>query len=175
MGTDPGSRALCMAVEERVRAAQRGDPAAMEALLGDLEPWLGPICGSIALDRGDDALQETMVIILRNLVTLREPAALRAWARRIAVRESIRIVSRRREVTVDVLHEVPDELPDVASAIDVRETLDALPPEHRAVLVLRHLEDLSEAEVAEALDLPPGTVKSRLSRAKAAFAQRWTR
>jgi RNA polymerase sigma factor (sigma-70 family) len=147
----------------------------MSALLEELEPWLGPICGSIALDRGDDALQETMVIILRNLVTLREPAAMRAWARRIAVRESIRIVRRQREVVMDVVHEVPDELPDIAAAVDVRETLASLPPEHRAVLVLRHLEDLSEAEVADALDVPPGTVKSRLSRAKSAFAARWPR
>jgi RNA polymerase sigma factor (sigma-70 family) len=175
VGTESGSRVLLVPVEERVRAAQRGDPAAMDALLGELEPWLGPICGSIALDRGDDALQETMVIILRNLVTLREPAAMRAWARRIAVRESIRIVRGQREVVMDVVHEVPDELPDIAAAVDVRATLASLPPEHRAVLVLRHLEDLSEAEVADALDVPPGTVKSRLSRAKAAFASRWPR
>ncbi len=66
---------------------------AMSALMRELMPWIGRICGSIALDRGDDAAQETLIIVLRNLPTLREPAALRAWVRRIAVRESVRMAS----------------------------------------------------------------------------------
>ena len=162
-----------MAVEDRVRAAQRGDPLAMSALIRDLMPWISRICGSIALDHGDDAAQETLVLVLRNLPTLREPAALRAWVRRIAVRESVRIATRGRDVPVSDVTE--REMPDVDldDRMDVRETLNRLPPRERAVLALRYLEDLSEEQTAEVLGVEPGTVKSRAHRAKQAFEERW--
>src|SRR5918992_2237102 len=73
-----------------VRAAQRGDTMAMNALVDELMPYIGRICGAIALDRGEDAAQEALIAVLRNLRKLREPEALRAWARRIALREAVR-------------------------------------------------------------------------------------
>ncbi len=51
--------------------------------------------------------------------------------------------------------------------------LASLSPEHRAVLVLRHVDGLSEQEVAEVLDVAAGTVKSRTNRARASFRERW--
>jgi RNA polymerase sigma-70 factor (ECF subfamily) len=147
----------------------------MNALIRDLMPWISRICGPIALDRGDDAAQETLIVVLRNLPTLREPAALRAWVRRIAVRESVRVATRGRDVPVSDVSE--SELPDVDldDRMDVRETLGGLPPRHRAVLALRYLEDLSEEQTAELLGVEPGTVKSRAHRAKSAFEERWRR
>lgn len=158
-----------------VRRAQRGDAAALEAVIAGLAPYLGPICGSIALDQGDDALQETMMIITRKLSTLREPAALRGWARRIAVREAVRIAGASPSIPVDplVLQRAAAIDPG-ATAVEVRAVLDQLAPQQRAVLVLRHLEGLDEAQMAEILDVAPGTVKSRLNRAGAAFRARWT-
>lgn len=163
-----------------MRAAQRGDPAAMNRLMAELAPWVGGICGSIALDRGPDAMQETFIIVLRNLVTLREPAALRAWVRRIAVRESLRVLRAERDLAVADVAVLVDQLglpaaaaADEVTAIDVRDTLAALPPLHRAVLVLRHVEDLTEKETADALHVEPGTVKSRSHRAALAFRRRW--
>ena len=67
------------------------------------------------------------------------------------------------------------DLGDLAAALDVRAVLADLLPEQRAVLVLRDLEGLGEAEVARVLDVPEGTVKSRLHRSRAAFARRWNR
>jgi DNA-directed RNA polymerase specialized sigma24 family protein len=87
-------------MEAQVRAAQRGDPVAMDILLTDLAPWVGRICAAIALEQGEDALQETLIVVLRNLPALRDPAAWRAWVRRIAVRESLRMVRDNREVTM---------------------------------------------------------------------------
>jgi len=148
---------------------------AMSALIRDLMPWIGRICGSIALDRGDDAAQETLIVVLRNLPTLREPAALRAWVRRIAVRESVRVATGVRDLPVaDVSEREPPDV-DLDGSIDVRATLAALPPHQRAVLVLRYLEDLSEAQTAELLGVEPGTVKSRAHRARQAFEERWRR
>ena len=155
-----------------MRAAQQGDALAMDALLGELAPWVGRICAAIALDRGADAMQESLVIVLRNLPTLREPAALRAWVRRIAVRQALRQVGHDREVLVAEVPDVP-RIADLDTAMDVRATLAALTPPQRALLVLRDLEDLSEREVADALGVELGTVKSGLHRARHAFRERW--
>lgn len=154
-----------------VRAAQRGDPAAMDELIRLLAPYVGRICGAIALADGDDAAQQTLVAVLRNLRSLREPAALHGWVRRIAVREAYR--AARRHGTPTEAIDMTTELPDLDEAADVRSVLAELRPEHRAVLVLRHLDGLSEAETAALLGVPEGTVKSRLSRARADFVRRW--
>src|ERR1700733_6644850 len=132
----------------------------MDALVRALTPYVGRICGSIALDRGDDAMQETFIAVLRNLRTLREPDAVRGWVRSIAVRESIR--QARAGSTVAEAIDAPAPAVDLANVIDVRAALAELTPEHRAVLVLRDMDGLAEAEVAALLRIPEGTVKSRL-------------
>lgn len=177
---------------ELVRAAQRGDILAMSRLMDALAPWLGRVCGSIALEQGEDAAQEAMIQVLRDLPSLREPQALRGWARRIAVREAIRHAQRARDegarraggaaersARPRDADAIPDPRPggaaDPALARDVRSVLAALGPEQRAILVLRDLEGLSEAEAATLLGVAQGTVKSRLSRAREAFVERWSR
>ena len=155
-----------------MRAAQRGDALAMDALLTELAPWVGRLCSAIALDRGEDAMQETLILVLRNLPTLREPAAVRGWVRRIAVRQALRMATDNRTVAVADVPEIA-VVPDFDTAIDVRETLARLSPSQRAVLVLRHLEDLSARETAEVLGTPEGTVKSGLHRARESFREQW--
>jgi RNA polymerase sigma-70 factor (ECF subfamily) len=155
-------------VHEVVRAAQRGEPAAMDELVRALAPYVGRVCGAIALDRGDDAVQETFIAVLRGLRGLREPAALHGWVRRIAVREAVRQATRDGRIVTGADLDAAAPVPDLDAALDVRAALAALRPEHRAVLVLRDLDGLSEADVAELLSVPEGTVKSRLHRARAA-------
>jgi len=159
-------------VEAQVRAAQRGDPLAMDRLLTELAPWVARICAAIALDQGEDAMQETLIVVLRNLPALREPAAWRAWVRRIAVREALRMTRDDRVVAMADPPEVTVSA-DLDTAIDVRDTLRKLSAKQRAVLVLRNLEDLSEQETAEVLGVPEGTVKSRLHRAQRGFRDHW--
>jgi RNA polymerase sigma-70 factor (ECF subfamily) len=156
-----------------VRRAQRGDPAALERLLDELLPYAGRICGAVALDAGDDALQETMVAVMRNIGSVREPAALRGWVRRIAVREAVRAARGGRDMPVDPA-DLHVTVPDDATAVEVRQILADLGPEQRAVLVLRDVDGLGESEMADVLGVAPGTVKSRLHRARAAFRARWS-
>ncbi|TMR96464.1 RNA polymerase sigma factor [Nonomuraea basaltis] len=155
-----------------VLAAQRGDTMAMNDLLTELTPFLGRICGPIALDSGQDAVQETLIAIFRNLRSLREPAALYGWARAIAVRESVRIARNGSRTSAVDLAELPSRQ-DVERAVDIRDVLERLSPEHRAVLVLRDVEGLDEAAAARLLEVPVGTVKSRLARARQSFRKAW--
>ena len=159
---------------DAVRRAQRGDPRAVDTVVRQLMPYLGRICGAIALDRGDDALQEAMIAVVRNLRSLRQPAAVQGWARTIAVREAMRVARADPSVSVEpALLDSVSAVEPQASAIEVRDTLASLPPDQRAVLVLRHFDGLGEEEMAEVLGVAAGTVKSRLHRARDAFRERW--
>jgi RNA polymerase sigma factor (sigma-70 family) len=161
-------------LQELVRQAQRGEPLAMAALLHTLAPHVGRICGAIALDDGDDAMQETMIQVLRHLRSLREPAALHGWVRRIAVREAIKL-ARARRALVPVEHLPERPAGDAAVRVEIADTLRQLSPHRHAVLLLRDLEGFSEAEAAALLEVEVGTVKSRLHRARTAFQRRWQR
>lgn len=160
------------AMNDLVQRAQHGDTVAMNDLLSVLAPWVGRICGSIALEQGEDATQEALMIVFRRLRTLREPDALRGWVRAIAARESVRLA--QRSPSTAPLFEVPSR-DDVEMATDIKDVLMRLSPEHRAVLVLRDVEGLDEARAAELLRVPKGTVKSRLNRARQSFRKAWSR
>lgn len=158
-----------------VQAAQRGDAMAMAALVDELMPFVGRICGAIALQQGEDAAQEALIAVLRNLRGLQNPSALRGWVRTIATREAVRVARRRRtETPVAELADTRADPADPELGIDIRDQLERLDPEQRAVLVLRDLEGLGEQEVASLLRLPEGTVKSRLHRARARFRKGWS-
>ncbi len=139
----------------------------------ELTPRLGRICAGISPQHGEDALQETLIAVLRNVASLREPRALYGWARRIAVHESVR-VARRASTPIPVAYTDRSSRVDVEAATDVQAVLATMAPEQRAILVLRDMEGLSEEAAAALLDVPLGTVKSRLHRARGAFRKRWT-
>ncbi|MFF0270746.1 RNA polymerase sigma factor [Kribbella sp. NPDC004536] len=157
---------------DRVRAAQRGDTVAMNEVLDALTPYVGKICGPIALHDGPDAAQEALIRIFRGLRALDNPAALYGWARAIAVREAVRVARRGQRQQPAELDELP-AADDPQLLVEVQDVLKRLSPEHRAVLVLRDLEGLDEVEAANLLEVPAGTAKSRLHRARASFRKAW--
>lgn len=159
---------------DQISAAQRGDVIAMSDLLDALVPWVGRLCASIALDAGPDAAQETLMQVMRDLKSLRDPSSFRSWVRRIAIREAIRHASRnRREPVLEHVERGCGISLDPGLRHDVALVLADLPADQRAILVLRDLEGLSEAEAAMTLDVARGTIKSRLHRAREAFRERW--
>lgn len=162
------------ALARLVKRAQRGDALAMDELLGVLAPYVGRICGPVALQDGADATQECLLSVFRNIRQLRTPAALFGWVRAIAVREALRAARQRRQtVPCDLVDEPTGGDPHLAS--DIGDVLQRLTPEHRVVLTLRHVDGLSEQEVARLLALPVGTVRSRLFRARRSFRTAWER
>jgi RNA polymerase sigma-70 factor (ECF subfamily) len=155
-----------------VLRAQAGDRAALEALLAHADGLLRPYATLMLrdADAAEDVLQDVLLAIYRKLGTLREPRAFAAWARRIASREIFRALRRLR--AHDQLHdELPPDLPadaDTPSPPDsllqrLPELLQRVSPASRAVLALHYMDDLSLDETAAVLDLPTGTVKSRLA------------
>lgn len=161
---------------DTIRRGQTGDALALHEILSVISPYVGRICGSVALDDGPDAAQETLVIVFRELRRLRDPDALAGWVRTIATREAIRVARRRssaRTTSLEHTRALPAQNWNAYTSIEIRSVLATLTPEHRAVLLLHAYEGLPESEIAELVGIPPGTVKSRLSRARSNFRKEW--
>lgn len=162
-----------------VLLAQQGDREAFRALVELYDRRLLYFIRRI-LDETEEAfdvLQETWLHVHRNLPKLRSPRAFRIWIYRIAHDQTVSVLRRtRRAMPLEDLPtgELPDEnLPDsVFDAADVvHSALGALTVDHRRVLTLRFLEDLSIEDIASVLQCSTGTVKSRLHYAKAALGR----
>jgi RNA polymerase sigma-70 factor, ECF subfamily len=152
--------------------AQNGDRGAFEALATTLYGRLHRIAYTILRDVGlaEDAAQQTMLRIWTELPRLRDPDRFDGWAHRILVNNCYREGGRLRRWLPDAggVAEEP-VLADETQVVLDRDQLDRgfrrLSVEHRTVLVLVYHADLPLECVAEALDVPVGTVKSRLHRA----------
>jgi RNA polymerase sigma-70 factor, ECF subfamily len=153
-----------------VRAAQRGSEAAVEELFARHWPDAFRTALLIAHDRAaaEDIAQEAFLSALRALPRFDRRRPLRPWLHRIVVNRAIdwsRARRLRAEVDVDAVPEVPaPALADDLGLGPVGAALAGLSPEHRAVVVMRYLLELTPGEIAEALELPRGTVNSRLRR-----------
>jgi RNA polymerase sigma-70 factor, ECF subfamily len=156
-----------------VERAQRGDRDAYEQLARAVAPRLFLIASRILRDpdAAEDAVQQTLVTIWQDLRALRDPDRFDGWAYRIVVR-TCRQESRRHQrlgVTIVDLTESTaarsDDLADIAMRDQLGRAFDRLSHDHRTVVVLHHLMGLPLAEVAEILDIPYGTVGSRLHHA----------
>lgn len=125
-------------------------------------------------DTAEDALQDTFLILCRQLKWLRHPQFFRTWVYRIATRESWRRMRALREleplphpdVHSDAHTHAPDSEEPPTDPDEQAKLLDriaSLPPNCRAVVLLHYWSGLSLASAAAALDIPVGTVKSRLA------------
>ena len=153
--------------------AQCSDREALERLLETVQPALHRyIRGITGATLADDVLQETFIVIARKLRHLEDPDVFRPWTFRITSRLAFRHLRKERRWQGDdsQLDELP--APDVRPPEDLLRKLldtDVLSPASRAVLVLHFDEELSLPDVAAILEVPLGTVKSRLAYGLAAI------
>jgi RNA polymerase sigma-70 factor (ECF subfamily) len=159
---------------ELVDRARHGDTEAFAALVRGATPRLYALARLILRDpdRAHDAVQEALMLAWRNIAALRDLDAWDAWLYRLTVRECRRLARSSRRRDVIELHVLKDDEPgtpaDFPAAVAERDRLgrelERLPMDQRVVLVLHFYLDLPLTEVADILDLPPGTAKSRLHR-----------
>ena len=152
-----------------VLRAQCGDREALERLLVDVQPALARYLASLVGPAdAEDVMQEVLLQIYRKLAWLRAPELFRPWAFRIASRLAFRHLKRKRRLPQEVGEQALDTIPAAAEPPTAGE-LAAIPaiagvsPASRAVLNLHFQHDLTLAEVAVVLDIPLGTVRSRLA------------
>lgn len=162
-----------------VAAAQEGDRRALDDLLRRHHDRIHALARRLTGNDADaaDATQEALISIVRGLPRFDQRAAFGTWAYRVATNaclDELRRRGRRPRPDPDAfLHVVSaaGDPGDVAAArVDVDAALATLPLEFRTAVVLRDLCALDYAEIAEVLEIPPGTVRSRIARGRAALA-----
>lgn len=158
-----------------VRAAQAGSVDAVEELFRRHWPAAHRAAWLVVRDAAaaEDIAQEAFLSALRSLDRFDRRRPLGPWLHRIVVNRAIdwsRARALRPETPADAVAEPVAGAEDGGFGEDVVAALAALGPEHRAVVVLRHLLGYTPGEIATMLDLPRGTVNSRLRRALDALA-----
>jgi RNA polymerase sigma-70 factor (ECF subfamily) len=171
--------------DELVAAANDGDRGALDTLLRRHYDRLHAVCRRIVLNDADalDATQECLISITRNIDRFDGRAAFTTWSYRIAVNASLDELRRRRRRPASPLPDddrdsrpiaAPGGGLDSPDRVVDREVIEAalhhLPEDFRAAVVLRDLCGLDYAEIASVLDVPPGTVRSRIARGRAQLA-----
>lgn len=165
-----------------VDRARRGDRRALEVLLDRHADRIHAVCRRVVVHPEDalDATQEALIAVARGIARFDGTARFSTWCYRVATNAALDEVrrARRRPAPVDVATtgarsavEPRDGFVSVDARLDVDAALATLPPDFRVAVVLRDLCDLDYAEIAEVLDLPPGTVRSRIARGRAALAR----
>jgi RNA polymerase sigma-70 factor (ECF subfamily) len=126
----------------------------------------------------EDVVQDAFLQAFRKLSTFRESSSFYTWLYRIAINVAINLRRRnRRTVSLgdesQFAEQLPNSVPSPAARLErsdqaraIQEGLNQLSDEHRQILVLREIDDLSYEEISEILDMPIGTVRSRLHRAR---------
>jgi RNA polymerase sigma factor (sigma-70 family) len=158
-----------------VASARTGDRRAMARLVALRGPRLLAHATRLLGERegAHDVVQEAWVEILRNLKGLRDESLFLPWALRIVSRRVARKIGRRQRgrkladaMQAEAEPAVAEAGPDEVDAARVRAAIATLPPVQAATVALFYLEDLTVTEVATALDVPVGTVKTRLMHAR---------
>jgi RNA polymerase sigma factor (sigma-70 family) len=157
-----------------VASARLGDGDALAGLVHLRGPRLYAHARRLTddADTARDIVQEAWIAVMRGLGRLQDDCAFLPWALRIVTRLAARDVRgriARRRLAAGIAAE-PVMLPDTPATDDgaaLHRALAALPREQASVLALFYLEDMRVAEVAIALDIPPGTVKTRLMHGRA--------
>jgi RNA polymerase sigma-70 factor (ECF subfamily) len=153
----------------------------VEALLRRHHDRIHALCRRLTGDPTDalDATQEALIAIVRGLPSFDGRAAFTTWSYRVATNACLDELRRRRRHSSD---ELPDDVPfetggapslddAVSDRLDADAALQAVPAEFRAAVVLRDVCGLDYAEIADVLGIPPGTVRSRIARGRAAVAR----
>jgi RNA polymerase sigma-70 factor, ECF subfamily len=120
-------------------------------------------------DAAEDVTQDALLKCLKNRHRIKTAAAETAWVRQVSVRTALNALRSRRTTTA-IPEDLAAESPDL---IAVELVLRRLKADHRAILALAVGEQLSYREIALALEIPEGTVASRLAAARREFQKEW--
>ena len=159
-----------------VLRCQAGDEAAFAEIVERFGPRLHYFVRKVLghAQSAEDVMQDVWFDVFRSVPRLVDPAAFSAWLYRVARDRAYRVLRKRRPdqqalAEIDVANAEDDSEFSADDAGQIHAALDELTAEHREVLVLRFLEEMSYEDISRVVGCPLGTVRSRIHHAKRAL------
>lgn len=151
-----------------VTRARKGDKEAFIRIIQASEDMMYRIAKSMVKSDEDcaDAIQETILKAYTSIGSLKEPKFFKTWLIRILINVCNQILRTKKNVISLVGWKEPATHTDSYDEIEIHEVVNSLNEETRMLVILYYFEDMSVKQIAQTLDIPEGTVKSRLSRAR---------
>lgn len=159
-------------MERLVKKAKKGDPDAFTELMQMHMQAMYKTARAILANDEDcaDAISETILVCWEKLSQLKQPEYFKTWMIRILINKSRDILRSRSRVTY--MEEAPESRAFVAeSTLEFREALEWLDEKYRLPIVLYYVDGWKTKEIAEMLELPESTVRTRLSRGRSMLAE----
>ena len=158
-----------------VMAAQDGNPAALEKLvcLWQKKLWQYVFRLTADVHASWDITQQCWLEIIKGLKKLREPKNFKAWAYRIATNRSMDWLKNKKKNRHVNLESIEADSNQKDDDLQVKELVQRLKNDSRVILSLHYFEQLSISEIGIAMNIPSGTVKSRLFTARDELKQLW--
>lgn len=157
---------------EEVNLAKKGDVQAFQKLIEEIKVYLYNIAYAILNNSDDagDAICETIAKSFTNLKSLKNPEYFKTWITRILINESRKILKQKKGV-ISLEDYVTNSPPDYIqynsnTKLDIQNAINSLDKKQYDVIVLFYYNDLSIEDISNILNIPAGTVKSRLHTAK---------
>ncbi|SCG75876.1 RNA polymerase sigma factor [Micromonospora inositola] len=175
---------LAEGIDDLARSAARGDPGALDVLLAAVRPEVLRLCARLLPNREDaeEACQDALFALARGITRFEGRSSFHTWLYQLTAnraRSTYRVLRRRWLVEAGGVP-LPDP-PDprrtsvvAGTRLDLLDALDSVRPELAEAVTLRDILGLSYREIATLLDLPEGTVKSRIHQARQQLRQRLT-
>ena len=152
----------------------QGDASAFAGIVRANQSMVYSVAWSFLRDAGlaEELAQDVFLELYRNLRQIESGAHLVSWLRRVTVNRCIDRVRKRKREALTSLEDAPEPATpasrdDPMASHRLRRLVASLPEKQRAIVILRYQEDLDPTEIAEALEMPVNTVKSKLHRALA--------
>ena len=151
-----------------IEAARAGELVAMERLIEACRPDLRRYAAlNCRAADAEDAVQESLLIMVRQIGELRSVAALARWLFQLVKRECLRLARHTLpEADPAGIEAIAARPRDEDLRLDIALAIQSLPDLYREIIVLRDFEELSIAEIAARLDMAPATVKTRIHRGR---------
>lgn len=161
---------------EEVEKAQKGDKEAFETIIMEVIDSLYRVAYGILENEEDasDAISNATLKAYEKIATLRQLEFFKTWITRILINECNAIIKQKQKVIyIDSYTENQNDTytSNNETSIDVKQAMNKLEKELNQIVILYYFDDLSVEEISNMLEIPKGTVKSRLSRARQVLAK----
>ena len=162
-------------METRIKKAIRGDADAFAELVMQYKTDMYKVARGIINNQEDvaDAISNTILKCYENIGKLEQPKYFKTWMTRILINECNQIIRRYgNQSLLEVFPEIPWQDASMET-VEFEELMQALDEKYRVVLVLYYAQGYKIAEIADLLDIPEGTVKTRLARGREMAAKEY--